>query len=136
MRKKRILFIDDEPFEMSSIRDALEHSKRYEIFLAKNGDEALKFIRSGEEFDLFILDVIMPSESDKSDPENNRTTGLRIGKEIRKKFPRTPIICLSVVTDRWVKNQLRELGAYYIEKPALPSEVLEEVEFYLKRQRV
>ncbi|MFQ6044384.1 MAG: response regulator transcription factor [Candidatus Poribacteria bacterium] len=134
MRKKRILFIDDEPYEMKSIRDALEHSERYEVSLAQTGDEALKIIHSGKEFDLFILDVIMPSESDKRPPENNRTTGLRIAKEIRKKFPRTPIICLSVVTDRWVKNQMRELGAYYIEKPALPSEVLEEVEFFLGRK--
>jgi len=132
MSQKRILFIDDEPHEVSSIRDALEY-EQYEVILATNGEEAFEKIKSGH-FNLVILDIIMPSEGEKPDPANARTTGVRVGQAIREVFPRIPIICLSVVTDRRVQNQIKELGlSFYIEKPALPSKVLEEVKFWLNQ---
>ena len=130
MKRKRILFIDDEPFEVESIRDALEY-EQYEVIFAKNAEEAFEKIKSSD-FNLVILDIIMPPEGEKPDPANARTTGLRVGQAIREAFPKIPIICLSVVTDRYVKNRIKNLGfSSYIEKPVLPSEVLEEVKFWL-----
>ena len=127
MRGRRILFIDDEPFEMSSIRDALEFDDRYEIRFAVTGDEAFEAISDGD-FDVVILDIMMPAEKGKEVPENSRKTGLRIAEALREAFPAIPIICLSVVNDRQVKKRMRDLDIIYIEKPALPSVVLSEVE--------
>jgi CheY-like chemotaxis protein len=126
MDKRRILFIDDEPFEMSPIKDALEFEEKYEVLLAEDETEALQAIEN-ETFDLIILDIMMTAEKNQEDPAASRTTGIRIGRIIKNKHPQTPIICLSVVKNRMVKDQMKQF-ATYIEKPALPSQVLRVVE--------
>jgi DNA-binding NarL/FixJ family response regulator len=111
MNKKRILFIDDEPRETSSIIDALKFERQYEIIMATTGDEALQAINNAE-FDLVILDLMMPAERTQEDPAASRTTGIRIGKVIRQEFPYTPIICLSVARTRSIRDQMVRLGQY------------------------
>ena len=72
---KKILIVDDQ----SEIRELVEVTLRledYQIFQAKNGDEAIKLARA-EKPDLVIMDVMMPGGMDgleatrvlKNDPE-------------------------------------------------------------------
>ena len=72
---KKILIVDDQ----SEVRELVEVTLRledYQIFQAKNGDEAIKLARA-EKPDLVIMDVMMPGGIDgleatrvlKNDPE-------------------------------------------------------------------
>ena len=55
----RILIVDDNPdnLEMMTIMLA---SQRYEVVSAKNGEEALNKLKTGDNFDLIISDILMP----------------------------------------------------------------------------
>jgi len=72
---KKILIVDDQ----SEVRELVEVTLRledYQIFQAKNGDEAIKLARA-EKPDLVIMDIMMPGGIDgleatrvlKNDPE-------------------------------------------------------------------
>ena len=54
----KILIVDDEALVTRSIKRLL-NKKGYEVFMAKNGMEAIEEVKK-EEFDLIISDVRMP----------------------------------------------------------------------------
>ena len=58
MRQRKILVVDDEPFICRSLSFVLAKDN-YEVFEARNGEEALKAIREHCP-DLVFLDVMMP----------------------------------------------------------------------------
>ncbi|MDP6929417.1 MAG: response regulator [Planctomycetota bacterium] len=58
MRQHKILVVDDEPFICRSLSFVLAKDN-YEVFEARNGEEALKAIREHCP-DLVFLDVMMP----------------------------------------------------------------------------
>src|SRR5215211_3242216 len=54
----KVLIVDDEPFNVDYLQQALEDSN-YQLITAFNGREALDKIHSGQP-DLVLLDLIMP----------------------------------------------------------------------------
>lgn len=58
---KRILLVDDEE-EIRNVFDVALKSGGYEVFIAKNGKEALEIIKT-QKFDLVLLDQMMPDMS-------------------------------------------------------------------------
>ena len=58
MRQHKVLVVDDEPFICRSLSFVLRKDK-YDVFEARNGEEALEVIRA-ERPDLVFLDVMMP----------------------------------------------------------------------------
>src|SRR4051812_24915966 len=58
---KRVLLVDDDSEIIESIRYALE-SKGYQIFIARDGNQALAMAES-EDPALVILDMMMPKRS-------------------------------------------------------------------------
>ena len=56
--KKKILIVDDEPNIVMSL-DYLLRKNNFEVFIARNGNEALKLLDS-EVPDLMLLDIMMP----------------------------------------------------------------------------
>ena len=55
---RKILVVDDDPVIRDMMADILEF-EGYTISVARNGSEALQFLRSGEEY-LVFLDIMMP----------------------------------------------------------------------------
>ena len=78
---KRILLVDDDPHLLSTVQ-AFLNDEQFQVFLARNYDEALEKIQKAREeekpFHLYILDVLMPGKN-----------GLELGKEIAE-GPTTP----------------------------------------------
>ncbi len=68
---KKILVVDDSLMERELIRKALQ-MENYEINTADNGEEALALLEDNE-FDLIILDVVMPGKN-----------GFQVCREIKK----------------------------------------------------
>ncbi|MCK4710033.1 MAG: response regulator [Gammaproteobacteria bacterium] len=73
--RPRILVIDDEPFFLELISQAL--SEQFQVSLAKNGKQGLARAQGAGRPDLILLDIVMPEmdgyETCRQLKENNST---------------------------------------------------------------
>ena len=116
----RILIIEDEESIANLEKDYLELSG-FEVEIENQGDVGLKRALS-EDFDLFILDLMLP-EMD----------GFEICKEIRN-HKNTPILIVSAKKDDIDKIRGLGLGADdYMTKPFSPSEMVARVKAHMAR---
>ncbi len=117
----RILLVEDEPGLSLTLTDLLE-GEGHQVETAADGIAGLEKGSSGD-FDLIILDVMLPGKS-----------GLDVCRELRQKGCDTAILMLTAkaqVVDRVVGLKL---GADdYLAKPFDPSELLARVESLLRR---
>ncbi|MEO1218150.1 MAG: ATP-binding protein [Bacteroidota bacterium] len=111
----RILIVDDEPINHQVLRNHLIH-KNYHLDSAMNGAEALQLIDSEQNYDLVLLDVMMP-----------RMSGYEVCQKIREKYlvSELPVIFITA------KNQVNDLvqglslgGNDYLSKPFTRNEFL------------
>lgn len=116
----KILIIEDELAIAELERDYLELSG-FTVEIEGNGLDGLNRALS-EEFDLFILDLMLPG-----------VDGFEICRQIREKN-NTPIIIISAKKDDIDKIRGLGLGADdYITKPFSPSELVARVKAHLTR---
>jgi len=125
---KKILFIEDEQWLMEGIVDGLK-AFGYEVVVAENGSEGLDMLES-RDVDLILLDVMMPSGERIKDATFGRETGVEFCRVARELKPGIPIVCLTVVTDHRIRNELEKLGVKkpILEKPTPPSEIVHIIE--------
>ena len=123
MPKRRILVAEDEASIREFVVINLEHSN-YEVEQADNGLEAWEaYLAAEENFDLALLDIMMP-EMD----------GLELARRIRERNTRTGIIFLTARAQEMDKVKGLLSGADdYITKPFSPSELMARVESVLRR---
>jgi len=57
--RKKLMLVDDEENVLVLVSAALEDDERFELLLARDGEEALELARR-EKPDLLLLDVLMP----------------------------------------------------------------------------
>ena len=116
----KILIVEDEEAIAELEKDYLEISD-FEVAIENDGKNGLK--RALEEnFDLFILDLMLPGMD-----------GFEICKEIRK-VKNTPIIMVSAKKDDIDKIRGLGMGADdYMTKPFSPSELVARVKAHLAR---
>ena len=118
----KILIVEDEESIAELEKDYLELSG-FEVEIENDGEAGLKRAMS-EEFDLFILDLMLPG-----------VDGFEICKKIRE-TKNTPIIMISAKKDDIDKIRGLGLGADdYIEKPFSPSVLVARVKAHLARYR-
>ena len=116
----RILLVEDEPGLRLSLTDRLD-SEGYSVEAAADGEEGFSRATS-EDFDLVILDVMLP-----------RKSGFDVCRDLRRKGVSTPVLMLTArgqVVDRVVGLKL---GADdYLVKPFEMAELLARVEARLR----
>lgn len=116
----KILIIEDEEAIAELEKDYLELSG-YEVSIETNGEDGLRRALN-EEFDLFLLDLMLPG-----------IDGFEICRSIREK-KNTPILMVSARKDDIDKIRGLGLGADdYITKPFSPSELVARVKAHLAR---
>ena len=116
----RILIVEDEEVIADLEKGYLELSG-FEVEIANDGTEGLSKALT-EEYDLFILDLMLPG-----------VDGFEICKEIREK-KNTPILMVSAKKDDIDKIRGLGLGADdYVTKPFSPSELVARVKAHLAR---
>lgn len=116
----RILVVDDE-FRIRQIIRKYAEFEGYTVKEAVDGMQAIEICRK-EEFDLIIMDVMMPE-----------LDGFSACREIRK-FRQTPIIMLSARGEEYDKLFGFEIGVDdYVVKPFSPKELMARVKVVLKR---
>lgn len=120
MSKRKILVVDDEERIRKLVILYLE-TDDFEVSEAENGEEALQ-LALNENFDLIILDIMMPGKD-----------GIEVTKELRQ-HKSTPILLLTAKSEENDILEGFEAGADdYVKKPFSPREVLQRTKAILKR---
>jgi DNA-binding response OmpR family regulator len=118
----KILIADDETRIRKLVGDFLR-LEGYRVFEADNGKDALEKLYQEQDFDLLILDVMMP-----------QLDGWSVCKEIRKSNPKIPIIMLTARCEEADELFGFDIGAdEYITKPFSPSILVARVQALLRR---
>jgi signal transduction histidine kinase len=104
---EKILFIDDEPALAEMGRNQLRRLG-YHVFAETDPMEALEFLRTDPmRVDLVITDLTMPGMS-----------GTQLAREIRRRYPRIPVILCTGFSEKHNRNTFLQLGlSAYLEKP-------------------
>jgi two-component system sensor histidine kinase ChiS len=119
----RILIVDDDPINLQVLNNHLS-LEGYQVIQALNGEQALSILQSGQEFDLIVLDIMMP-----------RMSGYQVCAKLRQKYPahELPVVMLTA------KNQISDLvtgfqfGANdYLTKPFSKDELLTRIKFHIQ----
>lgn len=117
-----ILAVDDDLINLKLLKSMLTKNPNVkEVIEAKNGADAIGFIKSRNDIDLVLLDIIMPIMN-----------GLEVLKVVRSddNIKQTPIIVLT--TDETKKTEALELGANsFLMKPIRSTELNEKIESLL-----
>ncbi len=119
--KRRILVADDEPSVREAVGYALQQ-EGFEVTIAEDGDDADSKLRGEIDYDLLILDIMMPGRS-----------GLDVCRDVRARNP-VPIILLTAKDAEVDKVVGLEVGADdYVTKPFSPRELAARVRTVLRR---
>lgn len=122
-KARKVLIADDEPDILEILKFNLDN-EGFEVFTAKDGDEALEKARNHQP-DLVILDVMMPKKN-----------GVEVCRLLRAQpaFSETLIIFLTAVNDESTHIKGLETGADdYISKPISPKVLLSRVNALFRR---
>ena len=117
----KILICDDEK-EILELIELYLGKEGYSVVKASDGQEAIEKVKNDTNFDLAIVDIMMP-----------RVDGYKVIKEIRKLY-NIPIIMLSAKNQDSDKILGLDLGADdYITKPFNPLELVARVNAQIRR---
>lgn len=117
--QKTVLLVDDEQGLIEALGDALA-SEGHRVLRARTVDDALRTLGQ-EKVDLATVDIMMPPGSKllESQTDSHRA-GLFLCGEIKRKYPRMPVFCLSVVSDRDTIRSIQSLGYRFLKKGETP----------------
>ncbi len=122
-----ILIVDDEPVNIQVLNNYLK-ANNYKVTQASNGREALSALDGEADFDLILLDVMMPNMS-----------GYEVCAKVRERHPaeHLPILMLTA------KNQVADLVAGfefgandYLTKPFAKDELLTRIKTHIKLSKI
>ncbi len=120
--ERMVLAVDDDPVNLQVLKNHLS-SEYYSVTLAANGREALNAVENGQEFDIVLLDVMMPGMS-----------GYEVCKRLRDMYPQNdlPVVMLTA------RNQVSDLVAGfnsgandYLTKPFSKPELLARIDAHI-----
>lgn len=124
MSKNRILLVEDDPNFGTVLKDYLALND-YEVTLAKDGLEGLIMFKN-DEYDICILDVMMP-----------RKDGFSLAKDIRATNTDIPIIFLTAKTMKEDVLKGYQAGADdYLNKPFDSEVLLYKIKAIIQRKQV
>jgi len=102
----RILVVEDEHRLADNIARAMREGPGYAVDIARNGEEAELFLRTGH-YDLILLDLMLP-----------KVDGRDVLRRFRGRDDSTPVLVLTAVSETSSKITLLDLGADdYLTKP-------------------
>ena len=122
---KKLLLVDDDAFlrDMYAIKFG---ESGYDVHIAQTAYQALSTIKKTPDFDIVLLDMIMPGMS-----------GIELIEEINKSFPDMKACCV-VLSNQGQESDIsaaKAAGAagYIIKAEAIPSDVVTQVAEFIKQ---
>jgi len=107
-KDKKVLIVEDDERNIFSLSSILEE-KEIKLSIAENGEEALKILAKDPEFNMVLMDIMMP-----------KMDGYEAMREIRKqkRFRNLPIIALTAKAMKGDREKCINAGATdYMSKP-------------------
>ena len=120
----QILLAEDDPNILVITQLCLEKIGGHSVTIATDGEKAIALSKE-QQFDLFILDGMMPKFS-----------GMQVAEEIRKTNSETPIIFLSARSEPKEVDNFLKIAAGFIPKPFDPQKICQHIESILKERKV
>ena len=137
--RARILFVEDQPEYFAPFIEALQ--KSYELEQAEDLTAAVEVL-SVQEFDLLIIDIMLPKGTREFPGIDDRRSGLHLIRLIRgevgdegvklKCQAQIPILAITAVSDSSAHRALEAVRVKRIAKPFSMSEVVEIIGTMLK----
>ncbi len=122
MHNKRILIVEDD-HNLGKILNEFLSAKGYHVMLAVDGEEGKEKFLNKDDWNLIILDVMMPKKD-----------GFSLAKDIRKVDKNIPIIFLTAKSQKENIIKAFKLGGDdYLTKPFSIEELLVRMEAIMKR---
>ncbi len=121
--QKRILLVDDEPINLQVLQNLLM-TYNYELVTARDGFEALGILKEQGQFDLILLDVMMP-----------RLSGYDVCLRVRKSYSANELPILLLTAKNTIDDLVRgfQVGANdYLTKPFAKQELIARVQMQLQ----
>ena len=120
-KMKSILFIDDEPFILNSLKRMMRKERnRWKAYFAVGGKEALDILDK-RSFDLLVTDMKMPI-----------IDGFQILTECEERYPQMPRIALSGYSEKETQARATTLVHEFLYKPCDSKELKSALETHLK----
>lgn len=118
MNQIKVLVVDDDIINLKLLKSMLmKLSNVSEVLEAKNGEDALKILKSREDINLILLDIIMPIMN-----------GIEMLKIVRADETLSNIPVIVLTTDETKKSEALECGANdFIMKPVREKNVSEKI---------
>lgn len=123
---KSLLWIEDEAWAIKELMRPIVHSGT-EVEIAETYTDALQKLESGKAYDVFVVDLILPLGRDEEpdvliEAQDTHFLGISLVKDIRRRWPKAPLLVLTAVPIHTVSRALYDLGVTHIlQKPILPS---------------
>lgn len=118
-KKKRILLIEDNPFNREIAELALKRAG-FEVIMAIDGKEGLEKLEKKP--DLVLLDLSLP-----------RISGWDVIRKIREdmRYNNLPVIALTAHAMMGDREKILQMGcSSYLSKPCLPEDIVKEVKSF------
>jgi DNA-binding response OmpR family regulator len=121
--QKKILSVDNEQTTVNLVKDILE-TEGYKVTRVTSGKECLRKFEAHPDYDLILLDIMMPDLS-----------GWDVYERIREKNKKVKVAFLSVIEISKERiNKLKQEGlSDYITKPFDSEELIKRVKSILKK---
>lgn len=114
MPQKKVLLVDDDQWFLEPLVDALDY-EGYRVLTARTVSDALSILAK-ESVDLVTVDIMLDPGEDLKDRVASHSAGVYLCEELKKRFPRLEVICMSVVSDPQTITPIRNLGIRIINK--------------------
>ncbi len=119
MKNKKILFVDDDRYEMLGLIERLE-AEDFEITHFTSPDDAIKLIEKDFKPDLIISDLVM-SSSQSNSPSDDRYAGIHFCRDIKEKYHlKCPIIVLTAIVREEIQQDAKTYADQLLVKPVPP----------------
>ncbi len=118
MMQKTVLIVDDERGYAEGLQDALDY-EGFKVLTATTAEEALRVLKN-ERVDLATVDIMMPPGRSLESQARSYRTGVILCRTIKKLYPRTSVICISIVTDRDTIKEIESQNIRFFPKGEVP----------------
>jgi DNA-binding NtrC family response regulator len=119
---RSVLLVEDSSLARRNIATFLERAG-YQVAQADTGEDALRLLQTSGNFDVVVSDLRMPG----------MINGLDLLSFQSRIAPRTGSILMTAFGSDQIRDQTKELGASYIEKPIKLNSLLQEIEKHTRR---
>lgn len=136
----KLLLIEDDPLLLEHMVPGLQRHG-HEVRVAENAKEALTVLASDEDFDVVILDVMLPlMGAALDDPTEGLEAGVKILEKVRQDETYAhrrsiPFLCYTVRgVSREIREALEALGGVVLTKGGDPAEVLNMIDQLIQQK--